>query len=152
MTRLLRIAAFGVALGLASWAGAASDSDPIMMKKAHEGVGTAPSADVKVDKATGKDAYTVAEIYAKRAALDKKKVSVRGKVTKVSAGIMDRNWIHLQDGSGDPAKGTHDLVVTSGDAPKVGDVVTARGTLAKDKDFGSGYLYSAIVEGANIGK
>jgi hypothetical protein len=28
----------------------------------------------------------------------------------------------------------------------VGDVVTARGTLYKDKDFGAGYQYPAIVE------
>jgi hypothetical protein len=34
----------------------------------------------------------------------------------------------------------------------VGDVVTVTGTLAKDKDFGAGYKYSAIIENATIKK
>jgi hypothetical protein len=65
---------------------------------------------------------------------------------------MQRNWVHLQDGSGDQKKGTHELVVTSQDLPAVGDVVTAKGTFAKDKDFGAGYLYPAIIENAKISK
>ncbi len=103
-----------------------------------------------VEKAKGPDSYTVAEIYKKSAELDKKSVAVRGRVTKVSAGIMGKNWVHLQDGSGDPSSGTHDLVATSQDLPSVGNVVTARGTLYKDKDFGSGYAYKAIVEEATL--
>jgi len=77
---------------------------------------------------------------------------VRGKVAKVSAGIMGKNWIHLQDGSGNQKKGTHNLVVTSQDLPAVGDVVTMGGTFYKDKDFGSGYRYDVIVEEAVIKK
>jgi hypothetical protein len=38
-------------------------------------------------------------------------------------------------------KGTNDPVDTTQDAPKVGNVVTAKGTLSKDKDFGAGYKY-----------
>jgi hypothetical protein len=106
----------------------------------------APSEPIKVEKAKGADAYTVAEVYEKVAKLDKKTVVVRGKVVKVSKMIMDRNWVHLRDGSGDAAQGTNNLVFTGKDAPKVGDVVTAKGTLYKDKDFGAGYLYKAIVE------
>jgi len=101
---------------------------------------------IKVEKAKGADAYTVAELYAKSGALDKKTVAVRGKVVKVSKMIMGKNWVHLRDGSGDAAKGTNNVVVTSQDEPKVGDVVTARGTLYKDKDFGAGYQYQVIVE------
>ena len=52
--------------------------------------------------------------------------------------------------SGDPAKGTNNLVVTTQDVPKVGDVVTAKGTLHKDKDFGAGYKYQVIVEEATV--
>lgn len=108
--------------------------------------------DVKVEKATGPNAYTVAEVYAKRIELNKKTVAVRGKVVKVSRGIMDRNWIHLQDGSGDQQKGTHNLVVTTKDTAEVGDVITASGTMSKDRDFGGGYLYKIIVEDAKIVK
>ncbi len=106
--------------------------------------------DVKVEKAAGPDAYTIGEIFEKRKTLDKKTVVVRGKVVKVSAGIMGANWIHLQDGTGNSAKGTHDLVVTSQDMPSVGDVVTLKGALAADKDFGAGYQYTVIIEKASI--
>jgi hypothetical protein len=63
---------------------------------------------------------------------------------------MGKNWVHLQDVSGDTGKRTSDLVVTTQDAPKVGDVVTAKGTLHKDKDFGAGYKYRVIVEEATV--
>jgi len=111
-----------------------------------KGVVATPAEKVKVDKAAGSNAYTIAEVYGKKATLDGKTVAVRGKVTKVSGGIMGKNWIHLQDGSGDAAKGTHDLTVTSQDLPAVGDVVTATGTLRKDKDFGGGYRYQVIID------
>src|SRR3989338_6081098 len=52
---------------------------------------------IKVKKASGPSAYTVAELYEKRNDLDKKEVVVRGLVVKVSAEIMGKNWIHLQD-------------------------------------------------------
>lgn len=106
--------------------------------------------DIKVEKAVGADSYSVGDIFAKRKALDKKTVIVRGKVVKVSAGIMGANWIHLQDGTGDSRKSTHDLVATSQDLPSVGDVVTLKGVIAADKDFGAGYHYTVIIEKASI--
>jgi hypothetical protein len=106
----------------------------------------ASSEPIKVEKAKGKDAYTVGELYEKSGTLDKKAVTVRGKIVKVSKGILGKNWVHLRDGSGDAGKGTNNIVVTSQEDPKMGDVVTARGTLYKDKDFGAGYQYPAIVE------
>ena len=54
---------------------------------------------------------------------------------------MGKNWIHVQDGSGDPAKGTNDIIVTSQAILEVGDTATFQGTLYRDKDFGSGYKY-----------
>ncbi len=106
--------------------------------------------DAKVEKASGSDAYTVGEVFGKRKALDKKTVVVRGKIVKVSKGIMGTNWLHLQDGTGDPKKSTHDLVVTSENSPSVGDVVTVKGTVSMDKDFGYGYKYSVIIEKASV--
>ena len=111
---------------------------------------TAPSKGISVEKATGPDAYTVAEIYAKSASLNEKTAVVKAKVVKVSKAIMGKNWIHLQDGTGDAKKGTHNLVATSQDLPAVGDVVTMKGTVYKDKDFGYGYKYSVIMEKASI--
>lgn len=123
-----------------------------------EGMGSkktavAPGEKIEVEKASGPNAYTVAELYEKRAELDQKNVTVKGKVVKVSGGILGKNWIHIQDGTGNPDAGSHDLVVTtSKDVPSVGDIVTVDGTLYKDKDFGSGYRYNAIVENASIKK
>jgi hypothetical protein len=116
------------------------------------GAASAVVGKIKVEKASGANAYTVAEIFEKRAALNGKQVVVQGQVVKVSTGIMNKNWIHLQDGSGSEAKKTNNLVVTSNDEPKVGSVVTVSGTLIKDKDFGSGYKYNAIIEKASVKK
>jgi len=40
--------------------------------------------------------------------------------------------------------------VTTQDLPAVGEVVTITGTLRKDKDFGGGYRYDAIVEDGTV--
>jgi hypothetical protein len=107
---------------------------------------------IKVEKAAGDNAYTIGETYAKSTALNKKQVAVKGKVVKFSQGIMGKNWVHIQDGSGDQQKGTHDLVATTQDTAAVGDIVTITGTFAKDKDFGAGYNYKAIIEDAKVQK
>jgi hypothetical protein len=107
---------------------------------------------IQVDKASGPDAYTVAEIFQHSKDLEGKKVVVRGKAVKVSEGIMNKNWLHLQDGSGDVKAKNNDLVLTSKDVAKVGDVVTVSGTLYIDKDFGGGYKYNVIIEDTVIKK
>lgn len=108
---------------------------------------------VSVTKATEPNATTVEGAFGKSAELDKKMVVIRGKVVKVSAGIMGKNWFHIQDGTGSKANGNHDLTcTTSGSLPSVGDVITVSGTLFKDRDFGAGYRYAAILENATFKK
>ncbi len=102
--------------------------------------------EVNVEKATGENAYSIDEIFEKKAELSGKPVRVRGKVLKVTANVMGKNWIHLQDGTGDPMENTHDLVVTSASVPETGQVVTATGVLGTDKDLGAGYVYSVLLE------
>jgi hypothetical protein len=75
---------------------------------------------------------------------------INAKVVKVSSGIMNKNWIHLQDGTGSHTTSDNDLVVTSDAIPIVGDVVTVKGKLELNKDFGGGYKYNVIIEKANI--
>ena len=108
------------------------------------------AADAKVAKASGPNARTVAEIITQAAALKDKPVLVSGKVVKYNAGIMGKNWVHLRDGSGSAADNTNDVLVTSLNAVKVGDVVTAKGIVRTDKDFGSGYVYKVIIEEATF--
>jgi len=108
---------------------------------------------ISVTKASGNNAYTIEGAIKNSAKLNKKKVVIRGQVVKVSGGIMGKNWIHIQDGTGSEKKKTHNLVCTSvTDSADVGDVVTITGTLYKDKDFGSGYKYPVIVEEAKVTK
>jgi hypothetical protein len=105
-----------------------------------------------VDKAEGADARTIAEAWAQKAELADKTITVRGKVVKYNPGVMGKNWMHLQDGSGDPANGSNDLTVTTMDEVTKGDIVTITGTMHIDKDFGAGYSYAIIVEDAKVNK
>lgn len=98
------------------------------------------------EKAAG--GQTVAEIYAGKEHLAGQTVKVRGVVVKFTPGIMGTNWVHLQDGTG--AEGSHDLTVTTDATVKVGDLVTIKGVLSLDKDFGAGYSYEVIVERAEL--
>ncbi len=91
---------------------------------------------------------TVAAVYQERAQLKDQQVQVRGKIVKVNNQIMGRNFLHLQDGTGE--KGSNDLTVTSQDFAKVGDEVIITGTVAVDVDFGSGYLYPLLIEKATV--
>ncbi|MBI4522329.1 MAG: hypothetical protein HY695_00810 [Deltaproteobacteria bacterium] len=95
-----------------------------------------------------KGGKTVAEVHNEKTNLSGKEVAVRGKVVKYNSGILGKNWIHLRDGTG--AEGTNDLTVTTDGESKVGDTVVARGVLATDKDFGSGYKYAVVLENARI--
>jgi hypothetical protein len=95
---------------------------------------------------------TIANVWANRKTLAGKSVTVRGKVVKFNGAILGVNWLHIQDGSGDAKDGTNDLTVTSDGDVNVGDVITATGTIAIDKDFGAGYAYAVIVEKAKIVK
>lgn len=92
---------------------------------------------------------TVAELFANRDKYAGKKVRVRGHVTKTSAQIMKKNWVHIQDGSS--FQGQDDLLFTTTDKmPEKGSVVIAEGIMAKDRDFGYGYFYSVIVEASTF--
>lgn len=111
-----------------------------------------PPENIKIDKATGANVYTVAELFAQKGKLNGKKVVVKGKVVKVSQHIMKRNWVHIQDGTGSADKKNHDLVVTMTALPEDGQTVTVSGTLLKDKDYGMGYKYDVLIDSAEIVK
>ncbi len=113
-----------------------------------------PSAEFSgpaLHKVAGRDGHSIAEIYAKRAALKDQKVAVRGKVVKATNGVMGKNWLHLRDGSG--AGASADLTVASDSTTaSVGDVVLMTGTVHLDRDLGSGYRYDVLVEDAQVKK
>jgi hypothetical protein len=111
---------------------------------------TANSAPIKVSKARGANARTVAEVMAKATELKDKPVRVHGKVVKYNAGIMGKNWIHLRDGTGTDADNTNDVLVTTSAQTKVGEVVTVSGVVHTNKDFGAGYSYKVLIEDATL--
>ena len=91
---------------------------------------------------------TVAVLHQSKAALAGKTIRVQGKVVKVNNGIMGRNFIHVQDGTGDA--NSNNLIVTSKQTANVGDQVSVSGVVAVNRDFGGGYSYALLIEEATI--
>jgi len=91
---------------------------------------------------------TVAEIFAEKDALAGKKVALAAKVVKASYGILGKNWLHVQDGTG--LTGANDLTVTTDANSQPGQTVLIEGLLSKDKDIGAGYKYTVLIENAKV--
>ena len=105
------------------------------------------SSMVTADQAEQK---TIEALYQEKAELSGHQVQLRGKIVKVNNAIMNRNFLHLQDGTG--KDGSNDLTITSQDTADVGDEVVVTGTITVDKDFGAGYTYPILLEQATVSK
>lgn len=125
--------------------GGSAESQP-SMSMTHQGTPEPEKKEVSIEPAEG--GVTIGELFANRDSYADKTVLVKGQVTKVNRAIMDKNWVHLQDGTGD--SGSFDLTVTTTDDVKVGDVVTFEGKITLNKDFGAGYSYEVIMEEAKL--
>jgi hypothetical protein len=112
-------------------------------------IGTLGLASLSASAAEPK-VQTVAALNQGMAGLAGKTISAQGKVVKVNNGIMGRNFVHVQDGTGDAAKGTNNLIVTSNQTAAVGDQVTVSGVVVLNRDFGAGYSYPLLIEEASI--
>lgn len=99
---------------------------------------------IKINPAPG--GQSIRELYNNADRFKQKTVIVRGQVVKVNMDIMDRNWVHLVDGTKGSDKS--DLTFTTQELVKVGDTVVFKGVLAIDREFGAGYVYPLIVEEA----
>lgn len=93
---------------------------------------------------------TIETLYKEKTELKGQQVQLQGKVVKVNEQIMGKNFIHIQDGTGNNETG--DLTITSQELPQMGDEVTVTGTVVLDLDLGSGYMYPLIVEKATFSK
>jgi hypothetical protein len=114
-------------------------------------LGTSQGSDVKsdrletnIDREAG--SVSIAELFADPSAYEGKTIKVKGEVAKFNSNIMERNWVHLQDGT--EFEGKYDLTVTSQERFEVGQVVTLEGILALNRDFGYGYKYDVLLEKA----
>ncbi len=101
-----------------------------------------------VAPAGGPNGHTIAQLHLRRGELSGKPVRVRGVVVRTVPGVLGRSFVHLRDGSGDAARGTHDLTITTVEQPEPGQTVLLEGTLTVDRDFGAGYRYPVLLEDA----
>jgi hypothetical protein len=127
---------------------ARKSSTPDEMKKIHSEALTLEKEQIRIEPLP--DGKTIKQIFSEKSILNGQTVKVKGKVVKFNKQIMKRNWIHIQDGTGD--ENNFDLVITSDQDVKVGDIISAEGKLAIDKDFGAGYFFPVIIEEAKIEK
>lgn len=125
--------------------GGSSESQP-SINMPHQGTPEPDKKEVSIEPAQG--GVTIGELFANRDSYADKTVRVKGQVTKVNRAIMDKNWVHLQDGTSD--SNSFDLTVTTTDNVKVGDAATFEGKIALKKDFGAGYFYEVIMEEAKL--
>jgi hypothetical protein len=114
----------------------------------------APGAPHPGDPVVGKAPVTpagtrkVADVWAQRASLGGREVTLSGEVVKSTTAVMGRNWLHIRDGSG--AEGTNDLTVTTSGTAAIGDHVQITGVVALDQDFGAGYSYPVLITDASV--
>ena len=97
---------------------------------------------VKIDKAA--NGITIETLLSGKKSYSGKEVILRGKVIKVNNGIMDKNWVHIVDGT--QFEDDKSITITTQELVKVGDVVTFKGKVILDKDFGYGYVYDILLE------
>jgi hypothetical protein len=110
---------------------------------------TAGAPDVKVPRASGRDAHSIGELFAESTKLEGKLVRVRGQVVKVTPGVLGKTYLRLRDGSGDRPE-ERELVVTSQAEAQVGVVSTFEGTLRTQVDVGIGFRYPILLADANV--
>lgn len=112
------------------------------------GHAASPTESVQAVVAQPDGGLSIAEIYARRAELVGQEVTVRGRVVKSTQGVLDRNWLHLADGTGEGDG--RDVTITTEASARVGDVVTARGRVSVDEDLGHGYRFPVLVKDAAL--
>lgn len=97
-----------------------------------------------------KDAITLHDLFANKEKYAGKTVTVTGKVVSYNPEIMNKNWLHIQDGTS--YKGLNDITITTLGKANVDEIVSLKGKVVLNKDFGMGYSYEVIIEDATIVK
>ena len=100
--------------------------------------------EISLEKEEG--TVSIAELYADPGSFEGKRIRVKGEVAKFNAAIMERNWVHIQDGS--EFEGKYDLTMTSQESFEVGQLLIFEGILEVNRDFGYGYSYEILLEEA----
>jgi hypothetical protein len=101
---------------------------------------------VDISVETPKGGITISDLYKNKEKYAGKSARIRGVVVKYNKQIMQKNWVHIQDGT--DFSGKFDLAVTTLDSVEEGNKVTFTGIINLNKDFGAGYRYDVIMEEA----
>ena len=109
-----------------------------------------PDTELEKGITLAKGAISLHDLFSGRDKLAGKTVILTGKVVKFMPEIMNKNWIHLQDGTS--YNGFNDITITSLEKVKVDEIVTLKGTVVLNKDLGSGYKYDVLIEDAVVVK
>ena len=108
----------------------------------HANIDTTDVVEINIEKA--ENGISLEELFTNKKSLSGKSIVVRGKVVKLNKEILDRNWVHIVDGT--KFENKKSLTVTTNEMVKIGDTVTFKGTIILDKDFGKGYVYDILLE------
>jgi predicted RNA-binding protein len=103
---------------------------------------------VKIEKAA--NGIHLNELLSNKKSFEGKEVILKGKVIKVNNGIMEKNWVHIVDGTQFEDKKS--ITVTTQEIIEVGDIVTFKGKVTLEKDFGYGYVYDILLEEGELVK
>jgi hypothetical protein len=110
----------------------------------HQGKVITAKVDIKIEPCA--DCITIDKLLAGKKTYSGKVIKVKGQVTKYNAGIMGKNWVHIQDGT--QFEDGFDLTITTNGTAVMGETVTFEGKISLDKDFGYGYSYPVLMEDA----
>ena len=115
----------------------------------HESMMKKPSTvKLEVDIKKTEGFTSIEQVYKDKLKLANSIIKVKGKVSKFNKNILNKNWIHIQDGT--EHKGNFNLTITTTGNVGVGEIIEFEGLLTLNKDFGAGYKYDVILEHAKI--
>lgn len=121
-----------------------TDLNQNMKEQNYEAQISTEKIDINIEPCEG--CITLANLAENKKSFSGKVIKIRGQVTKYNPAIMDKNWVHLQDGT--DYRNEFDLTLTTDIGVEVGDIVTFEGRIVLDKDFGYGYKYTILMEDA----
>lgn len=110
----------------------------------HKNVNTKQPAALK-SFAKAENGQNIAEILKNKDKLAGKTVKIRGQVSKYTAQVMGKNWLHIRDSSSD-----QDITITTDSDAALDDIILAEGQLVLDKDYSYGYVYDVLIENAKV--
>lgn len=98
--------------------------------------------EIKIEKPV--NGTSLEELFSNKKNFSGKSILVKGKVVRINNDILDRNWVHIVDGTQHENKKS--LTVTTNELVKMGDTLSFKGTIVLGKDFGQGYIYDILLE------